>query len=78
MEINDDFDDQDANAWEDDVNMDINTEMKIVPSMRLDGFTGFPTFAPSGPNHLLESEPSNSIVPYEISDAIVSADIEET
>nr|CCA26638.1 AlNc14C397G11339 [Albugo laibachii Nc14] len=40
-------------------------------------FYWFSDFAPSGPNHLLESEPSHSIVPYEISDAIVPVDIEE-
>nr|CCA15902.1 AlNc14C16G1762 [Albugo laibachii Nc14] len=55
MEIDEDVDDQDANAGEDDVNMDINTEMEIVPRGRLDGFTGSPTFAPSGLNHLPES-----------------------
>nr|CCA17201.1 AlNc14C31G2899 [Albugo laibachii Nc14] len=68
----------DAHAGEDDVNTDINTEMEIVPAGRLDGFTGSPTFAPSGPNHHFESEPSHSITPYEFSDAIVPVDIEET
>ena len=65
MKIGEGFDDQDVHAGEDDVNMVINTEMEI-PRGRMDGFTGSPTFAPSGPNHLLESEPSDSIVPYEI------------
>ena len=78
MEIDEGFDDQDAHAGEDDVNMDINTEKEIVPRGTLDDFTGSPTFEPSGPNHLLESEPSHSIVPYEISDAIVPVDKEET
>nr|CCA26485.1 putative polyprotein [Albugo laibachii Nc14] len=78
MEIDEEFDDQDAHAGEDEVNMDINTEMEIVPRGRLDGFTGSLTFAPSGPNHLLESETSHSIAPYEISDDIVPVDIEET
>ena len=58
--------------------MDINLATEIVPRGRLDGFTGSPTFAPSGPNHLLESEPSHSINPYEISDAIVPVDKGET
>nr|CCA21191.1 AlNc14C114G6482 [Albugo laibachii Nc14] len=56
MEIDEDVDDQDANAGEDDVSMDINTEMEIVPRGRLDGVTGSPTFAPSGTNHLLEMD----------------------
>nr|CCA28130.1 AlNc14C1256G12852 [Albugo laibachii Nc14] len=78
IEIDEDFDDQDAHAGEDDVNMDINTEMEFVPRMELDGFTVSPTFAPSEPNHLLEDEPSHLIMPYEISDAIVPVDMAET
>nr|CCA28090.1 AlNc14C1108G12780 [Albugo laibachii Nc14] len=78
MEIDEEFDEQDEHPGEDDANMDINTATEIVPRGRLDGFTGSRTFAPSGPNHLLESEPSHSIVPYEISDAIAPVDIEET
>lgn len=78
MEIDEEFDQQDEHPGEDDVSMDFNSATEIVPRGRLDGFTGSPTFAPSGPNHLLESEPSHSIVPYEISDAIIPVDIEET
>nr|CCA25182.1 putative polyprotein [Albugo laibachii Nc14] len=74
MEIDEEFDEQDEHPGEDDVNMDINTATEIVPRKRFDGYTGSPTFEPSGPNHLRESEPSNSIVPYEISDAIGPVD----
>nr|CCA16745.1 AlNc14C25G2490 [Albugo laibachii Nc14] len=78
MEIDEQFGEHDEHPGEDDVNMDINTATEVVPRARLDCFTASPTFAPSRPNHLLESKPSHSIVPNQISDAIVPVDIEET